>query len=155
MNPNEVEGNETLGHGVFDHDKAGKTYPPVSIFVRAMKYGVGVMSTDRMDYADFEILCVVHDAEALRRVPRRQFHGWYTFEVSLVRDKGLVAIPTASTDPRNEWHADVVVPNYSADKHDQIVAFATAVNAEAKWYPKPLNSQARDDIEQASSGVGE
>ena len=148
MNLDLVDDGETLGHGVFDRNKAHKDHPPVSLFSRALQYGIGKMSTDRLDHADIDVLCVVHDEEALGRGSDRQFFGWYTFEASLVRSKGLDAMPTPSTDPRNEWHADVVMLAYSTEKQDQIIAFAAALNAEAKWRPKPLNRQAREDIEQ-------
>ena len=149
MNPDWVANDETLGRGVFDGNVAGRTPPRANFFENELSYNQGHMSVDRMTYADSTVLCQVHDDDALRRGPNRTFYGWYTFPVALVRAIGLDVEPTQSTDPRNEWHAEVSVPDSDSDMNDAITAYANAISSEAAWEPKPLNPGAQRDIEQA------
>ena len=112
------------------------------------------MSVDRLDYADIDVLCEVHDAEALARGSDRSFYGWLTFATELVRHIGLDVEPTPSTDPRNLWHAELAVPDFDTDTDDSVTEYAHALLSESQWQPKPLSRRVREDIEQASEGLG-
>ena len=152
MNPDLVENEETLGHCVFNSKNACRP-PRAGFFEDPLIHGDGLMSVDRLDYADKDILCEVHDEEALKRGSDRSFYGWLTFEAVLLRRIGLEVYPTPSTDPRNLWHADLKIPNFSEDAKDEISQFAEELRAMAKWEEKPLNRQAREDIENASRRI--
>ena len=149
MNPVRVEDEETLGRCVFDSDNAGRNSPRTRFFEEAFTYGNGRVSVDRMDYADVDILCEVHDDEARGRGSNRSFYGWFTFGTELARDISLEVEPTASTDPRNKWHADLMILDFASDEGDRILVYAEALKSEAEWRPRPLNSRFREDIEEA------
>ena len=112
------------------------------------------MSIDRLDYANIEVLCEVHDDEALARGSDRKFYGWLTFATGFVRQIGLDVEPSPSTDPRNLWHAEITVPDFDPDEFDSVTEYANALMSEYQWQPKPLSRRVREDIEQASEGLG-
>ena len=149
MNPDSVEDKEILGHGIFHSKHAHRIPPRPSLFEDALNYGHGNMSVDRLDYADKDVLCKVHDDEAHRRGPDRSFYGWLTFDTSLLRHIGLEVCPTPSTDARNLWHADLVLPGFSTDDQDEITQVAEKLRAMARWEDRPLNPRVRADIEDA------
>ena len=152
MNLDWVANHEKLGRGVFESGVAGRVPPRANFFEQELAYNQGQMSVDRMTYADIGVLCEVHDDEAIQRGPNRKFYGWYTFPVALVRDVELDVKPTLSGDPRNAWHAEVIVPDFDSDISDAITTYANAISSEAEWEPKPLNPGAQRDIEQVSGG---
>ena len=152
MNLDCVADHEKLGRGVFESGVAGRVPPRVNFFEQELAYNQGQMSVDRMTYADINVLCEVHDDDAIRRGPNRKFYGWYTFSVDLVREIGLNVDPSQSSDPRNIWHAEVGLPDADSDLGDAITTYANAISSEAEWEPRPLNPEAQRDIEQASGG---
>ena len=155
MNSNLVEDGETLGHGVFDSSNADRKSPRSRFFKDAIRHGGRTVSVDRLDYADKDILCAVHDDEALARGDDRQFYGWYTVGSDLIRSIGLDVVPSPSTDPRNIWHADLSIPDFAVEDDDQITEYAESLKSEAKWLRRPLNPRARRDIEQATARISD
>jgi hypothetical protein len=153
MNPARVEDGEKLGHGVFDGRNAGRVKPRSRFFEDAITHGLGCISVDRLDHADWDVLCEVHDEAARARGEDRSFYGWFSFTSDLVRSIGLTVDPTQSEDPRNLWHADVLVPNYDSRRTDRITEYADALKSESNWTARPLSPTARKDIAQASGGL--
>lgn len=153
MNPSRVEEGEKLGHGVFDSGNAGRARPRARFFEDAIIYGSGAFSADRLDFADLDVLCDVHDDAAKSRGENRSFYGWYSFTSDLVRSNGMDVFPSPSADPRNLWHADVRIQNFDANHADIITQYADALKSESEWTARPLNRTARKDIEQASGGI--
>ena len=153
MNPKIVEEGETLGHGAFSSGNARRKRPRASFYESAIAHGMGAFSVDRLDFADIEVLCDVHDDDAKSRGENRSFYGWYYFTSDLVRSSGMGVSPTPSEDSRNIWHADVTIPKFSNAPADFITKCANALTAESRWQARPLNRMAREDIEQASASI--
>jgi hypothetical protein len=153
MNPDRVEEQEKLGHGVFDSGNAGRERPRARLFEDAITHGSGAFSVDRLDFADLDVLGDIHDDAAKSRGENRSFYGWYSFTSDLVRSNGMDVLPSPSADPRNLWHADVRIPDYDASYTDLITQYANALKSESKWKARHLNRTARNDIEQASRGI--
>ena len=154
MNPDRVEDGENLGHGVFNGRDASREKPRSRFFEDAITDGEGCISVDRLCHADFDVLCEVHDDAARARGEDRSFYGWFSFTSYLVRSIGLTVDPTPSEDPRNLWHADVLVPSYDSRRTDLITEYADALKSESEWTTRPLSPKARNEIERASGGLG-
>ena len=99
------------------------------------------MSIDRLDYANIEVLCEVHDDEALARGSDRKFYGWLTFATGFVRQIGLDVEPSPS------------IPE-TFGTLSQRHRVCKRIGQSTQWKPKPLSRRVREDIEQASEGLG-
>lgn len=142
MKRKHVDDDEILGRGVFSSTYSnGKK--KLSFFTRELASCLGTMSVDRLTHADKSTLCRVHDDDAAKRGQGRQFYGWYTFETSVARDIGLDAVPSPSTDSRNIWHANLIVP----EGDDSLPVFANKLSAASEWRFRPLGPQVVMDIE--------
>ena len=152
MNLERVEDGERLGHCVFQSGDANRKKPRARFFEDAIKHAAGRMSVDRLMYADWDVLCEVHDDEARSRGPNRSFYGWHWFASDAVRTARLDVEPSPSTDARNLWHADVLFSNFDPGRSALILRYANALRSACNWEPRPWNPQLRDDVEQASGG---
>lgn len=153
MNLQKVEDGERLGHCVFESSNANRAKPRTRFFEDSIKHASGRMSVDRLTYADLDVLCAVHDDEALARGKNRTFYGWYWFTSDAVRAARLDVEPSPSTDVRNIWHADVLFADFDPSRSALILRQANALHSACKWEPRPWNPQLRTDIEQASGGT--
>ena len=129
-----VDDTETLGRCCFERKEAGRRNPRGRFIRRS--FINGLMSVDRLESADIQVLCTVHDAEAVVRKPPRIFHGWYVFTVASVRATGWDVQP----DPTcvNPWHAEVCLPDL-LEQEDDLLQNCNRIASQASWRARPLS----------------
>ena len=155
MNSDRVEDDEQVGHGVFQSNDAGRSPPRSRFWKDQLSYYGERLSVDRLTYAPRLVICEIHDEDAASRGSDRNFYGWYLFEVTNLRKVGVEAEPSDSTNPRNKWHADLVVPGVVRGDDDSVVAGAERLKAAtSSWEPRELNAEALRDVNEASEGLG-
>lgn len=143
-----VDDTEALGRCCFDSKEARRRNPRGRFIRRS--FVDGLMSVDRLESADIQILCGVHDAEAVERKPPRSFHGWYVFTAASVRTAGWEANP----DPTcaNPWHAEVCLPNL-VEQEDNLLQNCNRIASQASWHERPLSSADEDFLARAADSI--
>ena len=155
MNSQRVEDHEQVGHGIFRSKDAGKSQPRSRFWKDQLSYHGDRLSVDRLTYAPRAVICEIHDEDAASKGDDRAFYGWYLFEVTNLRQVGVEVEPSDSTDPRNEWHADLVIPGVVRGDDDSVVAGAERLKAaKSRWEPRELNQEAIRDVNEAMEGFG-
>ena len=153
VNSDRVEDHERVGHGVFRSGDAGRSPPRTRFWEDQLFYHGDRLSVDRLTYAPRTVICEIHDEDAASRGNDRSFYGWYLFEVTNLRQVGVQVTPTPSTNPRNEWHADLVIPRVVKGDKDSAVAGAEKLKAATSvWEPRELNPEAARDVTEAMDG---
>ena len=106
------------------------------------------MSVDRLDLADVQVLCRVHDSEGSKRKPPKGFRGWYVFPAGLVRSLLWCVYP----DPTlaNPWHAEVC---HASDDEDHFLQKCTGIASQAIWRARPMSEETVEFLAQASDSL--
>ena len=148
MLPSAVGEQENLGRGVFESKFARrKTSPALANFYRKALLP-GSMSVDRVDIADLNVLCAVHDNEVVCRTDVERFYGWQTFTAGLAYSSGLSVVNRPTED--NDWHAELWLPEETYGDEDVLLTYCNALASETKWFPRPLAFHLQQEIEDAT-----
>lgn len=151
MRINDIGEDENLGRGVFESKFARKkTSHALANFYRR-SLSPGSMSVDRLDIADLDMLCDIHDSEATRRTDVQRFYGWQTFTANLAFSSRLSVTHKPTKD--NDWHAVVCLPEGEFGDEDALLTHCNELASETIWFPRPLFSQVQQEIEDVTSGL--
>ena len=147
MTPSRIAEEESLGRGVFESRQANRPSPRARLYRSA--FSAGPMSVDRLDYADIQELCSIHDCEADHRASVNAFYGWYAFSAELALRLGMT-VQFKPTD-KNPWHAEVSLPTYNND--DELLTYCNALASESKWIDRvsQLHPRIIRDIDDATA----
>ena len=138
---------ENLGRGCFDSGDSSRSKPRVQFIKRSFLRGL--MSVDRLDSADVQTLCSVHDAEGMGRVPPKMFYGWYVFSAALVRSADWCVYPEPTCT--NSGHAEVCRPNDHDE--DNVLQKCTEIASQTIWQARLMSQEAEEFLARASDSL--
>ena len=151
MIPCEIENSERLGRGIFESNFAKVRTPRARAKFYRRAFNAGPMSVDRLDHADIDVLCSLHDQEAANRPSINNFYGWYVITAGLVRSSGMWVEYSRTTE--NPWHSLVGLPIAIDEVDDALQTYFNVLASETEWSPRPISSSVQRDIEEASGGL--
>lgn len=138
--PQYISPNETLGRGVFDSnkvDKKGKVRPRAFLERR----GEVNISVDRLDFAEPEEMATLGDRIAIGRSVGRKvtFYGWAVITAEYAENNGRRVVATPLPD--NLYHADIVLPDSTAENRDEQVRHAQELADASLWRERPDSTE--------------
>lgn len=128
--PKDIAPEEELGRGVFSEKhkhRATRSRVPFHVFLE--KPGKTEISVDRLRIAPPGEARTIADKVAAAR--KRAFHGWaFVIAERAVSNKRRV---TASPLPDNPYHADIILPQLTADDREEQKRHAQELADASEW----------------------
>ena len=134
--PQCISPNETLGRGVFDSNKVNKkgNVRPRAFLERQGEVNISV---DRLDFAEPEEMAELGDKVAVGRSVGRKvtFYGWAVIAAEYAENNGRRVVATSLSD--NPYHADIVLPDSTAENRDEQIRHAQELADASRWRERP------------------
>ena len=136
--PTTIDAWEELGRGVYSSRQARRCRQnriPVKVFLE--QFGKVNISVDRLTIAPPDEAIDIAKLRAEDRDGR--FHGWAIVTVEAVSSNGRTVVATSLGDV-NPFHADIVLPAYTADDREEQTRHAQEIADLSYWreYPSPV-----------------
>ena len=130
--PENIKDNDLLGRAIFSSTEAKRASSgKIRSYVFIEKPGKP-LSVDRFGFCSQEELTTIQDKNAQQGREGRSFYGWASLKAVDVRKKNR---QLRSTPISNPYHADIILPEDTNTKDDQI-AHAIDLVESSNWKPK-------------------
>ena len=134
--PDNIVPEEELGRGVFSQrhaQRARRTRIPHHVFL--VQAGNTEISVDRLTFAPSEEATEI--AEETATVRNATFYGWAVVLAEKAEDHGRRVIATPRPERGNPYHADIVLPELSAEDREEQKRHAQELADASSWRDRP------------------
>ena len=145
-----IADSEDLGRCCFDRKQARRDRPRIQFIKRS--FDRGPMSVDRLQWADERELSQIHDEEAAKRSPPRDFHGWYVFTAGIVWSAGWDVRPDPTTT--NACHAQIHLGGLALEDEDAFLTSCQKVASLSRWKDRPLSRETETFLQDVTDQLG-